>query len=76
MSLLRESRRRIRASGHVTFRTWTLAVLLVFGVWLCIAPFVLEYRSAEGPSRAVVNDTVVGLAVVGLALTGLCRPTH
>jgi hypothetical protein len=51
-----------------------LVALLVIGVWTSIAPFVLEYGTTDGPSRAVVNDSVVGVTVVGLALIGLCRP--
>lgn len=72
MSSLPDARGRTRASDRGTVRTWTLAGLLLFGVWLSIAPFALEY--AGDPSRATVNDSVVGVAVVGLALIGLCRP--
>jgi hypothetical protein len=71
---LRDARGRIRASGGRTVRTWVLAGLLSFGVWLSIAPYALEYGTAGVPLRATVNDSVVGVAVVGLALIGLGRP--
>jgi hypothetical protein len=74
MSLLRDARGGRRAPGRGTVRTWVLVALLVIGVWTSIAPFVLEYGTTDGPSRAVVNDSVVGVTVVGLALIGLCRP--
>lgn len=70
---LREARDRTRASSGRTVRTWVLAGLLLFGVWLSIAPYVLEYRNSGVPLSAVVNDSVVGVAVVGLALLGLGR---
>jgi hypothetical protein len=70
---LRDARGRMRAPGGGTVRKWVLAGLLLFGVWLSIAPFALEYRTAGSPLRATVNDSVVGVAVVGLALIGLCR---
>jgi SPW repeat-containing protein len=72
MSLLRGARDGNGAAGRGAARTWALAGLLSLGVWLSVAPFALDYSG--GPSRAIVNDTVVGVAVVGLALVGLCRP--
>lgn len=70
---LRETRDGTRASRGRTVRTWVLAGLLLFGVWLAIAPYVLEYRTSGVPLSATVNDSVVGVAVVGLALVGLGR---
>ena len=72
--MLREARDRVRAPSGRTVRSWVLAGLLLFGVWLSIAPYVLEYRTEGFPLRATVNDSVVGVAVVGLALIGLGRP--
>ena len=68
---LREADRGERVRGRGTIRTWTLIVLLLLGIWLSIAPFALEYRSAGVPLRASVNDAVVGVAIVALALIGL-----
>jgi hypothetical protein len=70
----RETRGGIRAPGGRIVRTWVLAGVLLFGVWLAIAPYVLEYRISGVPPRATVNDSVVGVAVFGLALIGLGRP--
>ncbi|MFC4852694.1 hypothetical protein [Actinophytocola glycyrrhizae] len=70
----REARSRVRAPRAGSVRTWVLAGLLSFGVWLSIAPFALEYQAGDVPLRATVNDSVVGVAVVGLALVGLGRP--
>ena len=71
---MREARGRIGAPGCRTVRTWVLVGVLVFGVWLSIAPYALEYGTAGVPLRATVNDSVIGVAVVGLALIGLGRP--
>lgn len=70
----RKDRSRIRTPGTGTVRTWVLAGVLLFGVWLSIAPFALEYDPAGLPLRATVNDAVVGIAVIGLALVGLFLP--
>jgi hypothetical protein len=45
-------------------------VSVVFGVWLAIAPFALEYNLGADPTRATVNDVLVGTLVTGLALVG------
>jgi hypothetical protein len=70
---LRDARDRTPAPAGRTVRTWVLVGLLLFGVWLSIAPYVLEYRASGVPLSATVNDTVVGVAVVALALVGLGR---
>lgn len=46
--------------------------LLLLGVWLSVAPFVLEYRASGIPLRAAVNDAMVGVAVFALALISIC----
>ncbi len=50
--------------------------LLLFGVWLTISPFALDYQGAGVPSRAMVNDTVAGVVVVALALLSLVGGTR
>lgn len=53
---------------------WTLVVLLLPGIWLSVAPHVLEYGAVGVPLRATVNGSPVGVAVVWLAMLGLGRP--
>jgi hypothetical protein len=53
---------------------WVRVGLLPVGVWLTVAPFVLDYRGADASVAAAVNDTLVGVLVFTLALASLLIP--
>lgn len=47
--------------------SWTVALT---GIWICCAPFVLDYERARA---AVINQILVGVAIVALAGTNTYR---
>ena len=45
------------------------ALVFLAGVWLVLAPFVLDYHAGADAVSATPNGIVVGIVVVALALT-------
>ncbi|MEX0730355.1 MAG: SPW repeat protein [Aquisalimonadaceae bacterium] len=52
---------------------WRDGLMLAFGVWLVISPFVLGY-AGQGAGMAMWNPIIVGLAVIVFAAAVLMRP--
>ncbi|MGX7828594.1 SPW repeat domain-containing protein [Actinokineospora sp. 24-640] len=66
----------VRVSGRVRLRTAT-ALAGVLGVWLLVAPFVLDYGFGTDTAMAMLVNAVAGTAIAALALieTLSVRPT-
>jgi hypothetical protein len=45
---------------------WASWILVIFGIWLIIAPFVLGYSTISG--AATMNDVVLGIVILILSL--------
>lgn len=54
---------------------WTGPLLCLAGVWVAMAPFVLDHRGGTDATAAVVNDWAVGggIAVLGAAVAFLAH---
>ncbi|MEU7524397.1 SPW repeat protein [Saccharothrix sp. NPDC042600] len=54
---------------------WTGPLLCVAGLWVALAPFVLDHRAGTDATAATVNDWAVGggIAVLGAALAFLAH---
>lgn len=52
------------------------AVTFLAGVWLVLAPFVLDYAPADSGIGAYWNDLVVGVAIAMLAIVRAVAPSN
>ncbi|MFC3284514.1 SPW repeat protein [Litchfieldella rifensis] len=52
---------------------WREWLMLLFGVWLVVSPFVLGYAGA-GAQMAVWNPVIVGVVVVVFAIAEIMKP--
>jgi hypothetical protein len=57
--------------GGFTYMMWPSILNLLLGLWLVVAPFVLEPRSLSEAGFSGYNNVVVGVLVVVLALLSL-----
>lgn len=66
----------VRVTGRIRLRTAT-ALAGVLGVWLLVAPFVLDYGFGADTALAMLVNAVAGTAIATLALieTLSVRPT-
>lgn len=60
-----------RAGGEAANATWPGWLGVIGGIWLIIAPFILNYSSYPTP---LYNDIIVG--VIAIILTGFCSLTY
>lgn len=61
------------ANGTKLNERWRDWLLLAFGVWLILSPFVLGY-AGQGAGMAMWNPIIIGIAVIIFAGAVLMRP--